>query len=77
MSLAFDIISVFYEQLGYLVHRKYIDADMVFDMFSIARPWNKIKSIVHGAREQLDQPDLYEWFEYLYNEFQKRRASAK
>jgi hypothetical protein len=41
VSIVADKISAFYEQLGFLLYRKLIDADMVFEMFSIARPWNK------------------------------------
>ena len=77
VSLAADKVSAFYEELGYLLYRKLIDADMVFEMFSIARPWNKIKPIIYGSRKQDDQPTLYEWFEYLYNELQKREQTLK
>lgn len=38
VSIAADKVSAFYEQLGYLLYKKLIDADMVFQLFSIARP---------------------------------------
>jgi len=77
VSIAAGKVSAFYEQLGYLLYRKLIDADMVFQLFSIARPWNKIKPMAYGARKQLGQPNLYEWFEYLYNEMQKREQKLQ
>jgi len=78
VSIAVDKISAFYEQLGYLLYKKLIDPDMLFEMFSIGRPWNKIKPIIYGARKQYDQPTIYEWFEYLYNELQKyNRITSK
>lgn len=72
VSIAADMISSFYDQLGYLLYRKLIDTDMAFEMFSIARAWNKMKPIIYGARKQYDQPKIYESFEYLYNEMKKR-----
>jgi len=31
-----------------------------------------MKPIAEGMRKQYNQPDWYEWFEYLYNEMKKR-----
>jgi DNA polymerase III delta subunit len=50
---------------------------MVFELFSIDRPWNKIKPIIEEARKQLNQQELYEYFEYLYNEHQKRKQKLQ
>ena len=38
----------------------------------ISMTWEKIKPIVKGIRKQLNKPKFYSWFEYLYNEMQKR-----
>jgi len=39
--------------------------------------WKKIKPIVEGIREQFNDPRFYEWFEYLYNEMQKREQRLR
>jgi hypothetical protein len=62
----------FNEQLGVLYHRKLVDINLVSDLFTVKRPWEKIRRIAKGARKEFNQPTLYEWFEYLYNEMQKR-----
>jgi len=77
VSIAADQINGFYDQLGYLLCRKLIDADMAFEMFSIARAWNRLKPIIYGARKQYDQPNIYESFEYLYNEMKKKEQKLQ
>jgi hypothetical protein len=72
LPIAVDMVCSFYEELGVLYHRKLIDMNLVHELFSVRRPWTKIKPIAEGARKQLNEPTLYAWFEYLYNEMQKR-----
>jgi len=62
----------FYKHLGLLYHRKRVDISLVGELFSVRRPWEKVRPLIIGARKELDQQDLYEWFEDLYNEVQKR-----
>lgn len=60
---------ILFEGVGVLLHRKLIDISLVDDLFSypIKRIWEKVKPLVVDARKSLDSPQLYEWFEYLYN----------
>ena len=47
---------------------------MIEDLFggSIARAWEKVRPGIVKARQQLNDPTIYEYFEYLYNEMKKR-----
>ena len=67
-------VGIFYEGIGVLLRRKLIDIGLVDDLFSIPikSVWEKLKPIVEWQRKQSGRPQYYEWFEYLYNEMQKR-----
>jgi len=67
-------VLLFYEEVGVLLHRKLIDIGLVDDLLgtSIRPIWEKIKHVMEEARKRYD-PRLYEYFEYLYNEMQKRK----
>jgi hypothetical protein len=72
----------FFEGVGILLRRKLINIALVDDLFSspIKISWEKIKPIAEGERKQFGRPQIWEWFEYLYNEMQKREqqlAKAK
>jgi hypothetical protein len=73
-------VSSLFEGLGVLVHRKFLDIDLVLELLSESTKmtWEKVKPMVEDARKQLSQRKLgeyvpiYQWWEYLYNEMQKR-----
>ena len=67
-------VGVFFEGIGVLLRRKLVDIGLVYDLFrqSIKMLWETAKPVIEDAREQLNQPRWGEWFEYLYNETQKR-----
>ena len=73
-GLTWPEIGIFFEGVGVLLHRKLIDIGLVDDLFTgpIKITWEKSKHIVEDAKKQLNQPQWAEWFEYLYNEMQKR-----
>ena len=75
VNIALTTAGIYYEGIGVLAHRKLVDIDIVSDLLNgpIRRTWEKMKPIAEGARKQLNQPQLFEWFEYLYNEMQKIR----
>jgi hypothetical protein len=66
-------VGSFFDGIGILLHRKLIDIEMVDELFSfyIKAAWEKLKPGIEGRRKELD-PTLRRWFEYLYNEMQKR-----
>jgi len=69
-----------FEGLGALVHRKFLDIDLVRELLSesIKMSWEKVKPMVEDARKQRTQRkfgeyiSIYRSWEYLYNELQKR-----
>ena len=60
-------------EVGMLLHRGFIDIESVDELFGyrIAFFWEKLKPLIEGWRKQLN-PQVAEWFEYLYNEMKKR-----
>jgi hypothetical protein len=79
---ALNSVGMFFEGIGVLAKRKLISMDLVDDLFStnILQAWEKIKPVAEGVRKKFGRPQPWEWFEYLYNEMQKREqqlAKAK
>jgi len=70
-------IGWFFEGVGVLLHKKLIDIAVVDDLFSspIKISWEKLKPVAEGERKQFGRPQIWEWWEYLYNEMQKREES--
>jgi len=69
----------FFEGVGVLLHRKLVDIRLVDDLFSspVKRAWERLKPIAEGERNQTKRPQIWEWFEYLYNEMQKREQNLQ
>jgi hypothetical protein len=69
----------FFEGVGVLLHKKLIDIAVVDDLFSspIKISWEKLKPVAEGERKQFDRPQIWEWWEYLYNQMQKREQEFK
>ncbi len=64
----------FFNGIGVLLHRKLIDIEMVDDLLSvnIRGFWSHYKSTVYWTREVIDEPKLYYYTEYLYDETMKK-----
>ncbi len=67
-------LAAFFEGVGVLAKRKLIAMNLVDDMMSsgIVLLWEQMGPIVEEMRKQYERPQIWEWFEYLYNEMQKR-----
>jgi hypothetical protein len=67
-------VCLFFEGVGILLQRRLADTSMIEDLFggAIARTWETVKGGVIKARQQLHDPTIYYYFEYLYNEMKKR-----
>ena len=67
-------VPAYFEGIGVLLNRKTIDINMVDDMLStqILLLWEKIEPITKEYRKSAKRPQLWEWFEYLYNKIKKR-----
>jgi hypothetical protein len=65
---------LFFEGIGVLLHRKLIDIGLVDDLLTapIKMAWDKMKDNIIETRKEEGQPTIFEWFEYLYGEMQKR-----
>ena len=72
-------IGWFFEGVGVLLHKKLIDIAVVDDLFSspIKISWEKLKFVAEGERKQFGRPQIWEWWEYLYNEMQKRERKLQ
>jgi len=73
-------VASLFEGLGFLLHRRFLDIDLVRELMneSTKMTWEKVKPMVEDARKQISQRKfggyvpIYQWWEYLYNEMQKR-----
>jgi hypothetical protein len=67
-------VGMFFEGIGILLGRNLIDIQLVDDMFTspIKWTWEKVKDLTLEYRKVRNQPEILEWFEYLYNEMKKR-----
>jgi hypothetical protein len=67
-------VGTFFEGIGILLRRKLVDIDLVDDLFTapLKMAWDIMKDSIIEARREYGQPTIFEWFEYLYNEMQKR-----
>ncbi len=73
-TAGFLSVGIFFEGIGILLRRKLIDVELVDDMFTspIKLTWEKVKDVTLEARRVRNQPEIFEWFEYLYDEMKKR-----
>jgi len=67
-----NALCCFFEGIGLLVNKTLIDIHIVAELMStpIIYVWEKVKKFVMQTREILGRPQVYEWFEYLYQEIQ-------
>jgi len=74
----FHSTAAFFEGVGVLLHRKLIDIDLVDDLLStpIIYTWDRFGPFVKSMREYFKRPQIWEWFEYLYNEMKKREQGS-
>jgi hypothetical protein len=73
------IVDNFFNQVGILLYRKLIDADLVRDVFTYRAEllWKKAEPIILGMRKESNQPEAGKWFEHLYNEMKKGEQTLK
>jgi hypothetical protein len=75
----FNQVSLFFEGVGILLKRKIVDNSMIDDLFggAITRAWETVRTGIMKGRRQLDDPTIYYYFEYLYNEMKKREQKLQ
>ena len=74
---AIRLFGAFHEGIGVLLHRKLIDIGVISELYTVRLRWEKMKPLVEGLRKHFNEPKMYEWFEYLYNETQKREQTLQ
>jgi hypothetical protein len=72
-------VGTFFEGIGILLHRKLVDIVMVDELFTapLKMAWDLMRDSIMEARKEFNQPTIFEWFEYLYNEMQKREQKLQ
>jgi hypothetical protein len=72
-------VGTFFEGIGILLRRKLVDIGLVDDLFTapLNMAWDIMKDSITEIRKEYSQPTIFEWFEYLYNEMQKREQKLK
>ena len=79
---AIDTVGNFFENLGIFVKTGIIDADLACDMWShiLLRNWHALVPIVTFVRQDLNEPRIWENFEYLAvlcEDYMKRHPSGE
>ena len=70
---AFHIIAGYLDGIGFLLNKRLIDVETVdYLLGGSHKIWEKIEPVVEGMRKQYDMPELYKWFENLYEEMKRR-----
>ncbi len=68
---AIRMVCNYFEAIGFLLYRGWIDKEMVWDVFTLKPRWEKMRPIVLVMREEMQDPRYLEWFEWLYNWYVK------
>jgi len=70
-------VYVFFTQLGMLLKRGLIDADLIpLTYGQVKLTWEKIKPVIEGGRKKFKEPKLGDEVEYLCNELEKRQQGG-
>jgi hypothetical protein len=72
-------VFMFFEGMGLLVHRERAYFSVVDELVSgpVKSTWEKMKPVIEGYRKHHNQQQFCEWFEYLYNEMERRGQRLK
>ena len=71
---ALHLTTGYNDGFGFLLYKRLINIETIEYILSgtTIGLWEKLKPITEGMRKQYNLPKLSKWFEYLYNELQKR-----
>ncbi len=72
-------VASLFEGLGFLLHRKFLDVDLVLELMSESTKmaWEKAKPLVEDARKRIvcrksgEYVPVFRWWEYLYKELKR------
>ncbi len=76
--LSLKLLGNYFEGIGLLVHRKLVEVDLVFDFWGdVAESvWDENKIVINGIRNDSGTPHTFEYWEFLVNEFKKRKVAV-
>ena len=71
--------ATFFEGIGVLLQNRLIDINLVDALFGVPLKYmyERMKPIIEGNREQFHDQRVFENFEYVYNEMQKREQKLQ
>jgi len=72
--MTLKILGNYFEGIGILVYRKLVETDIVYDFWGqiIQSSWEKIQPMVVDMRKDISDPNMFRFWEYLYNDMKKR-----
>jgi hypothetical protein len=75
---AIEQVGIRVETIGYMVWRGIVRMQMVDDLFGgiVIFWWSRIRTYAERDRERTSNPKSYEWFQWLAERLQERRAGA-
>jgi hypothetical protein len=65
-QLAFHQVASLFESVGLLVERRFVNLEIVDDMFATRLAWQRLQPFIKGMREKYSSEDYYAWTEKLY-----------
>ena len=77
---AIGAVCGFFELVGVLLYRKYIDLVLVYDVFGVSmikEVWEKTKPLTVGIRRERSNDIWGVGFEYLYNELTRKEPQLR
>ncbi len=75
--VSLKLLGNYFEGIGLLVYRKLVEVDLVFDFWGdVAESvWEENKLVIDGIRNDSGTPHTFEYWEFLVNEFEKRKVA--
>jgi hypothetical protein len=72
------VISInYFNEVGMLLHKGFIDIESLHDLFGyrVTSFWKRLKPLIEEWRKE--EPQTAKWFEYVYNEMEKREQKLQ
>ena len=76
--LSYTSVMTFFDGIRVLVKNGLVDMNTVYDLLSttVLWTWEQYEPIMRGDRENFQRPQMWDDFEFLYNEVKKREQQA-
>jgi hypothetical protein len=77
VPMSFVMVGNLFEEVGVLFSNRLLDAHLVYQILPVSVAWQKMEPVIKGMLKEYGVQAYYEWFEYLYNEMQKREQKLQ